>query len=87
MTSPSAASLNDGSGHREFVVVIQHMANQIAELQGQVQTLLAGNRDKFRKDITEYKSFEKPPRFDGDVKAFTDFELKLRRFVTPFCRI
>ena len=83
MASPSAAMLNEWSGHRDFVAVIQSMAQEIVALKAQVATLLLAKKQTQRKDITELKSFEKVPKFDGEVKAFTDFEFKLHRFITP----
>ena len=76
-----AQPLNAGSSPQEWVAQINALHAQVAQLQGSVVQLLSAREDHKKKDITEFKAFEKVPLFDGDVASFKDFEFKLQRFV------
>ena len=71
-----ASGLHAGSSQQELFAVIDRLVDELRELRGQ--------RDDHKKDLTEKKSFDKVPTFDGNEKDFTDFEFKFQQFVRPF---
>ena len=71
-----ASGLHAGSSQQDLFAVIDRLVDELKELRGQ--------RDDHKKDLTEKKSFDKVPTFDGNEKDFTDFEFKFQQFVRPF---
>ena len=80
----AASGLHAGSSPEDYVRVIDVLHNQVLELQASVVKLTGEKTGGQKRNITEYKSFEKVPHYDGEEKIFTDFEFKLQQFLQPF---
>ena len=73
--APGASVLGDGSGHRDFVAVIQDLQVQITELKGQASALLQQrdlNRTEHIKRIWPYFRDRRIDAYDDLTKRWRD---------------
>ena len=62
--------------------MINSLHMQLGQLQAEIYGLKHGDSQSGRKNLTEYKSLDQVPKFNGEEKYFSDFEFKLQH-VTP----
>ena len=73
-----SSGLNPQSSQQELFNVIDNLIDDIKELRKE-----RDGREDHKKDLTEKKSFDKVPTFDGNERHFTDFDFKLEQFERP----
>ena len=90
--SGSAAApefLTTGSAPTDYVRVINQLQTELFQLRGMIQGPNlnpqgnAGGGGGEARELTRWRSIQALPKFDGDEKAFKDFDFKLHQFVRP----
>ena len=80
----ASTGLTATSSPEEYVQVTNSLHQQMGLLQGEIYTLKHGDSQNGRKNLTDYKSLDQIPKFNGEEKYFSDFEFKLQQFLRPF---
>ena len=81
----ASTGLTATSSPDEYVQVINSLHQQMGLLQSEIIGLKnGGDSQNGRKNLTDYKSLDQLPKFNGEEKYFSDFEFKLQQFLRPF---
>ena len=83
----SATGLTSVSSPAEYAQVINSLHAQMVILQGEVLSMKSGGSESFhggfRKNLSDNKSLDQVPHYDGEEKNFSDFEFKMQQFLRP----
>ena len=83
----AAAAAVDWSNPAQVAGVLQVLRGEVERIRTKIdvlKTLGGGGHPREPKSLKELKSFQDAPVWNGNDKAFGDFEFQLHQFLAPF---